>query len=107
MHTSKQDWDSRIHLGRPWSQHWRQFETDMTRLGLPVHECHGSAGWGGPAVTVPREQLGAVEKATTVKLEHHVVEPSEVMAYPAAIDPQTGQTLQEWLQDESRGRRGR
>jgi hypothetical protein len=96
MHTTKRDWDDRIHLGRPWSPEWLQFEADMTRLGLHVHECHG-AGWGGPAVTVPRDRLAAVESATKVRLEHHEIEHDQVMVYPAEGDHRTGLTFKEWL----------
>lgn len=96
MHTTKRDWDERIHLGEPWSPTWLQFEVDMTRLGLAIHECHG-AGWGGPAVTVPQDRLVAVESATKVKLEHHEVERDQVMVYPAEVDRRTGLTFAEWL----------
>lgn len=79
---------NKIHLGEPWSAAWRRFEGDMLSEGLTVHECAGPHGWGGPAVTVPRGQLDAVRRATTVRLEHHAVE-ERVMVYPAEVLRQT------------------
>jgi hypothetical protein len=56
----------------------------MLKLDLDIHECHGPAGWGGPAVTVPREKVAEIVRGTTVKLDSHGVG-EHVMLYPAPV----------------------
>ena len=85
MNTPSNDFARREHLGRPWSMRWLRFTADMARLGLDVHELVSSPiGWGGPAVTVPREQLPDVMGGTKVRLAHHMVG-ADAILYPATV----------------------
>lgn len=77
---------NREHLGLPWARHWVRFERDMKELGFDVHECAGPNGWGGPAVTAPRERLTEIRRATRVRLDTHDVEDGHVMVYPKPIE---------------------
>jgi len=86
----QQDYANKIHLGRPWQSHWRQFDADMHQHGIEVQECAGPNGWGGPAVTVPSHLVEQVTNLTSVKLDSHAIVGANdgrgaVMLYPAPV----------------------
>ena len=86
MTTNSEYFARREHLGHRWPPIWTRFLKNMEDIGLNVDELRTpTVGWGGPAVTVSRDHVASVHRATAVLLDEYVRPDGSVVLYPAPI----------------------